>query len=149
MYSNTDEYYKNCETLSLILQELTAAKAGIEHLKFTYSADPNVNSQLDILVIKINSSIRDMQHKTSYFESFLPESYKQEVNPQTINPNYYMNEITPIHSSSSSNAPHQQPDSYTEQFMEINTDELNYISNVGMTDELNSTMVDMNNTDSR
>lgn len=148
MYSNTDEYYKHCETLSLLLRELTAAKNGIEHLKFTYSADPNVNSQLDILVIKINSSIKDMQHKVSYFQSFLPESYKQEVQPKTINPNYYMNETTPIHSSSLSSVPPQPPSSYTEQFMETNMNELNYISNLGMNDELNNTIVDMNNMDS-
>jgi hypothetical protein len=134
MYSNTDEYYKNCDTLSLLLQELTAAKVGIEHLKFTYSADPNVNSQLDILVIKINSSIKDMQHKVSYFQSFLPESYKQEVQPQAINPNYYMTETSPIHqsSSSTSNVVHQPPNSYTEQFMETQLgmsgmDELNQL----------------------
>jgi hypothetical protein len=139
MYSNTDEYYKNCETLSLLLQELTAAKVGIEHLKFTYSADPNVNSQLDILVIKINSSTKDMQHKVSYFQSFLPESYKQEVQPQAINPNYYMNETSPIY---------QPPNSYTEetQLRMGDIDELNQLEMRGM-DESNNTIVDMNNMD--
>jgi hypothetical protein len=143
MYSNTDEYYKNCDTLSLLLQELTAAKAGIDHLKFTYSADPNVNSQLDILVIKINSSIKDMQHKVSYFQSFLPEIYKQEVQAQTINPNYYMNETsTPIHSPASTNIlPPQPPNSYTEQYMEAN-----FLNTPEMSDELN-TVIDMNNMD--
>jgi hypothetical protein len=149
IYSNTDEYYKNGETLSLLLQELTAAKNGIDHLKFTYSADPNVNSQLDILIIKINSSIKDMQHKVSYFQSFLPESYKQEVIPQTINPNYYMNETSSISvapsSLSLSNVPHPTPNSYTEQCIETNMDELNQMS-LGM-DDLN-TVIDMNNMDS-
>lgn len=149
MYSNTDEYYKNCETLSLLLQELTAAKVGIEHLKFTYSADPNVNSQLDILVIKINSSIKDMQHKVSYFQSFLPESYKQEVQQQTINPNYYMTETAPIHTPSLSNVPPQPPNSYTEQFMETQSqlDELNQLG-IGSMDNLSNIIVDMNNMDS-
>lgn len=141
MYSNTDEYYKNCETLSLLLKELSAAKNGIENLKFTYSADPNVNSQLDILVIKINSSIKDLQHKLSYFQSFLPESYKQEV--QTITPNYYMNETTPIQTPPSSSVPPQPPNSYTEQFMESN-----FLNTQEMGDELNNTIIDMNNMDS-
>jgi hypothetical protein len=148
IYSNTDEYYKNGETLSLLLQELTAAKNGIDHLKFTYSADPNVNSQLDILIIKINSSIKDMQHKVSYFQSFLPESYKQEVIPQTINPNYYMNETSSISVAPSSlplsNVPPQPHNSY-EQCIETNMDELNQMS-LGM-DDLN-TVIDMNNMDS-
>jgi hypothetical protein len=155
IYSNTDEYYKHCETLSLLLRELCAAKNGIEHLKFTYSSDPNVNSQLDILVIKINSSIKDMQHKVSYFQSFLPELYKHEVQTHTINPNYYMTETTQLHSSS--NLPPQSPNSYTEQIIETNMNELHYMNNINnisntsntsnMSDELNN-IIDMNNMDS-
>jgi hypothetical protein len=134
MYCNTDEYYKNCDTLSLLLKELSSAKVGIENLKFTYSIDPNVNSQLDILIIKINSSIKDLQHKLSYFQSFLPESYKQEVQLQPITPNYYMNETIPIQPPSS-----QPQNSYTEQFIETHYDELNNINSI---DELN-TVLDM------
>lgn len=93
MYCNTDEYYKNFENMSLILRELTSAKVGIDNLKFTYTSDANVSSQLDILIIKINSSIKDMQHKLAYFKSFLPDTYKSEVEAQTnITPNYYINE---------------------------------------------------------
>jgi hypothetical protein len=93
-----------------------------------------------------------MQHKVSYFQSFLPESYKQEVQPQAINPNYYMTETSPIHQSSTSNVPPQPPNSYTEQFMETqlgmaSIDELNQLEMGGM-DELNNTIVDMNNMDS-
>lgn len=139
MYSNTDEYYKNCENLNLLLQELISAKVGIENLKFTYSADPNVNSQLDILVIKINSSIKDMQHKLSYFQSFLPDAYKQE--PKTITPNYYINETstpsTPIPQINT--PPPQPPNSYTEQFLEDN-----FMNTPEMDDELNNTIIDMN-----
>jgi len=91
MYSNTDEYYKNCEDLNLLVKELALSKTGIENLKFTYSADPNVNSQLDILMIKIESSIKDIQHKLTYFQSFLPESYRKNIEVQPIIPNYYMN----------------------------------------------------------
>jgi predicted transglutaminase-like cysteine proteinase len=147
MYSTTDEYYKNCDTLSLLLKELTAARVGIENLKFTYSSDPNVNSQLDILIIKINSSIKDMQHKISYFESFLPEPYKQDTKTQPITPNYYMNETsTPIQTPSSSSALPQQPNSYTEQFMEANFPEMN--DELNMVNNFNSTVIDMNNMDS-
>lgn len=89
-YNTTDEYYKNCEVLHLLLIELFNAKCGIENLRFTYSSDPNITSQLDILIVKINSSLKDMQHKLDYFHSFLPESYK--LIPQTANPNYYIHE---------------------------------------------------------
>jgi hypothetical protein len=92
MYNTTDEYYKNCENLTLLLKELLLGKGGIENLKFTYSGDHNVNSQLDILIIKIDSSIKDMEHKLSYFKSFLPDSFKQNITIPPPTPNYYINE---------------------------------------------------------
>lgn len=139
IYSNTDEYYKNCETLSLLLKELTESKIGIENLKFTYSSDPNVNSQLEILIIKINGTIKDMQYKLSYFQSYLPESYKQDTNSQPVNPNYYINETTSIQTPppTASNISLQPPYSYSEQF--IDTQEMNNESN---------TIIDMNSVES-
>jgi hypothetical protein len=93
MYSTTDEYYKNCENMSIILKELILAKNGIDNLKFTYTSDANISSQLDILILKINTSIKDMNHKLSYFQSFLPNTYKLEIEAQNnITPNYYINE---------------------------------------------------------
>lgn len=92
MYSDTDEYYKNYENINLILKEITSAKNGIENLKFTYAYDANISCQLDILIIKINSSIKDMNHKLVYFESLLPKVYQSELNLQrNLIPNYYMN----------------------------------------------------------
>lgn len=89
-YSSTDEYYKNCENISIILEELNRGKTGIDNLKFTYTSDANISSQLDILIIKINSSIKDIQHKLSYFKSFLPENYKLELESSSNStPNYY------------------------------------------------------------
>jgi hypothetical protein len=150
MYSNTDEYYKNCENLNLLLKELISAKVGIENLKFTYSADPNVNSQLDILIIKMNSSIKDMQHKLAYFQSFLPDAYKQELEVPQSTPNYFINEgknnyvATPQPQL-------QPPNSYTEQFMETHFSQeqnvSNFLNTPEMGDEL-STIIDMNNMDS-
>jgi len=150
MYSNTDEYYKNCETLGLLLKELTSAKTGIENLKFTYSADPNVNSQLDILIIKINSSIKDMQHKLSYFQSFLPDAFKQEFEVPQSTPSYF---ITEGKNTIPSTPQPQQPNSYTEQFMETHfaqDQNANFLNTPEMSDELNNThsIIDMNNMDS-
>lgn len=71
---NTDEYYKNCEDLCLILNELEQSKSGIENLKFTYSTDLNIGSQLDIILLKINSTLKDMRYKLNYFKGFLPHS---------------------------------------------------------------------------
>ena len=91
-YCDTDEYYKQCDNMSLILDQLILAKSGIDNLKFTYTSDANVSSQLDILVIKINSSTKDMNHKLLYFQSFLPEEYKIEIDAQkNTPPNYYIN----------------------------------------------------------
>lgn len=74
IYYNTHEFYKGCDNLNLILKELCLAKIGINNLQFTYKSDVNITSQLDILIIKMESTIKDMMHKLSYFNSFLPIS---------------------------------------------------------------------------
>lgn len=143
MYSNTDEYYKNCENLTLLLRELLSAKVGIENLKFTYSSDANINSQLDILIIKINSSLKDMNYKLSYFQSFLPDAYKIELEAQkNITPNYYLNENNKNNTQTSS--------SYTEQTLQ-ESDNQNFVDENAqnfMNDELTTTILDMNNMES-
>lgn len=73
-HCNSDEYYKNCEDLTLILNELEQSKTGIENLKFTYSTDLNIGSQLDIILLKINSTLKDIRYKLTYFKQFLPKS---------------------------------------------------------------------------
>lgn len=72
LQANSDEYFKSCEDISLILKELSAARHGIENLKFTYTIDANIESQLDIINVKIQSSLKDMNFKLNYFKSFLP-----------------------------------------------------------------------------
>lgn len=81
-FFQTDEYIKNCENVNLILNELENARQGIENLKFTYQNDPNTVSQIDILVLKINTTIKDVSHKLSYFQSFLQ-------NNEIVTPQYY------------------------------------------------------------
>lgn len=72
LQANTDDYFKSCEDISLILKELSFAKCGIENLKFTYTVDANVESQLDIIIVKIQSTLKDMNFRLNYFKSFLP-----------------------------------------------------------------------------
>lgn len=72
LQSNTDDYFKSCEDISLILKELSFAKSGIENLKFTYTVDANVESQLDIIIVKIQSTLKDMNFRLNHFKSFLP-----------------------------------------------------------------------------
>ena len=74
-YANTDEYIKNCENIGLILSEFEQAKYGIENLKFTYTDDANIAPQLDIIIIKIKSVIKDMTYKLKYYQNFLPSNY--------------------------------------------------------------------------
>jgi hypothetical protein len=79
-FNESDEYIKNCENITLILSELELSKRGIENLKFTYQNDPNIVSQIDILILKINTTIKDVNSKLSYFKSFL----KCESNPPPL-----------------------------------------------------------------
>jgi hypothetical protein len=129
-YNTTDEYYKNCEILHLILTELSNAKCGIENLKFTYSSDPNITSQLDILIVKINSSLKDMKYKLDYFNSFLPDSYK--LNIQNKNPDYYIHkQLSP-------------PNSYSDVQVLDNTWPQNTTTNPNYINDINN-MNDINN----
>jgi hypothetical protein len=81
-YSQTSEYIKNCENINLIITEMELAKLGIENLKFTYQNDHNTASQLDILILKINTTLKDIGQKLFYFQSFL-------TNQSTINKEPY------------------------------------------------------------
>ena len=88
-YCNSNEYYKNCVNLTLILNELKLALQGIENLKFTYKQDINTVSQLDILIMKIENTLNDMIHKLSFFKKLLPEPYKSELENTNDKPHYY------------------------------------------------------------
>jgi len=79
-FSNTDEYVKGCESLGLLLAEMDGAKCGIENLKFTYQTDLNTASQIDIIVLKINTAIKDATQKLLHLQSFIENaSYKKYV----------------------------------------------------------------------
>jgi len=66
-----DEYVKNCENLQLLMSEMDLARMGIENLKFTYQNDQNTASQLDIIILKINTTIKDVSQKLYYYQSFI------------------------------------------------------------------------------
>jgi len=106
-YFQSDEYIKNCENINLILNELENARQGIDNLKFTYQNDPNTASQIDILVLKINTTIKDVFNKLSYFQSFLQnnqvtQQYYQQNGLQinNFNDNIYNGQNTPDNVSS-------------------------------------------------
>ena len=95
-FFQSDEYIKNCENINLILNELENARQGIDNLKFTYQNDPNTVSQIDILTLKINTTIKDVSHKLSYFQSFLP-------NNAVISQQYYKQSGLPIYNQNNNN----------------------------------------------
>jgi hypothetical protein len=79
-FSQSDEYLKNCENVSLLLNEMELAKCGIENLKFTYQNDQNITSQLDIVILKLNTTIKDVTQKLMYFHSFIQYNSNQISN---------------------------------------------------------------------
>lgn len=79
-YSNTDEYSKTCEHLQLLMTEMEHARNGIENLKFTYQNDPNIVSQLDIIILKINTNIKDTTHKLMILQSYMPNYQYNQLN---------------------------------------------------------------------
>lgn len=70
----TSEFKNTCENMSLVLHELEQAKYGIENLRFTYLTDHNTSSQLDIIILKINSTLRDFSQKLLSFQQMLDMS---------------------------------------------------------------------------
>jgi hypothetical protein len=80
-FCNTEEYIKNCELLGLLIKEIKNAKVGIENLKFTYQTDLNITSQLDIIILKVNSTIKDTTNKLLYFQSFINSASYELFNP--------------------------------------------------------------------
>ena len=87
----TDEFAKGCENLQLLVHEMELAKQGIENLKFTYQNDQNVVSQLDISVLKMNTTIKDVNQKLSQFYAFFP----QQTPAQEDDSNYI--DMTDVH----------------------------------------------------
>jgi hypothetical protein len=89
MYFQTGEYYKNCESIELIVIELESAKTGIENLKFTYQNDQNIVSQIDIIILKINTLTKDFSQKLHYYKGLIPHqiynSTPQEIPQQQLN----------------------------------------------------------------
>lgn len=70
-YAHTDEYIKNCENIGLLITQLGEAKIGIENLKFTYQVDLNTTSQLDIIMLKINTCVKDATQKLLYLQNYI------------------------------------------------------------------------------
>ena len=84
---NTSEYVKKTELINLLLKELHDAKIGIENLRFTYRNDQNIISQIDIIILKIDSIVRD----TVYF---LESNGINEISLISITENNAENEDT-------------------------------------------------------
>lgn len=59
---NTTDFLKIVESIHLLLKELNDSKNGIENLKFTYKTDENIVSQIDIIILKINTIIKNVSH---------------------------------------------------------------------------------------
>ena len=95
-YAYSDEYLRTCENMHLVLSEMELARNGIMNLKFTYQSDPNIASQLDIIILKMNTAIRDFGHKLTYFQSFLKNTYGDNFTPQNQYHNETYNELNSI-----------------------------------------------------
>lgn len=59
---------KNLELLDLMLSSIKESEKGILNLKFTYKYDFNTLSQLDVILIKINSLLKDGFKRMYFFQ---------------------------------------------------------------------------------
>lgn len=86
-----EEYSKNCDNLDLLITELRLAKIGIENLKFTYQNDQNTVSQLDIIILKVNTTLKEVSQKLSYLRAYTNNNDNYSDNNYTNN-NYTNND---------------------------------------------------------
>lgn len=83
-FAHTEDFFKGCENLSILLKEMRTAKIGIENLKFTYGEDINVVSQIDVILLKFANLIRDTAFKLSYFETALTNTNYNNIQDTII-----------------------------------------------------------------
>ena len=119
LYSQSYEYFKGCENISLLLSELHSAKNGLENLKFTYQDDPNVSSQLDIVILKINTTLRDITQKLNHLQLYLPQT---RVMPHNNNQTPYENDPTPHEQQTNDPTPHEQTNDLTSIYVDSTND---------------------------
>jgi hypothetical protein len=70
-FLETDEYRQHVENLEILLSEMISAKAGIDNLRFTYENDQTAISKLDIILLKLTSSINDSKRKVEYYRRMM------------------------------------------------------------------------------
>lgn len=78
----TEEYKKNCDLLELVNNSLQCSISGLENLKVTYQDDPNIVSQIDIVVLKIQTCNKEVISKLHEYKRCLNEC-KMETKPNT------------------------------------------------------------------
>lgn len=79
-FKDTEEYHKGMENISLLINSLKLAEIGIENLKFTYQTDPNISCQLEIIILKINTTLKEFSQKLSNYTADLEKKLEESVN---------------------------------------------------------------------
>ncbi len=67
----SNEFHNTFEIIELLVKSLNESKKGLENLKFTYSSDINITSQLDIIIMKISTTCKDVIYKMNSKNSSL------------------------------------------------------------------------------
>jgi hypothetical protein len=138
LYYQSGEYIKNCECIGLLLKEMELAKTGVENLKFTYQNDPNIVSQIDIVILKINTTIKDFYQKLMYFQNYIQNdqyNFFTQTSPQEIPKTF---DVKQNQQSESFESKLNQSNSFTLQSVrvenEIEHNEIEHVGNYEMED---------------
>lgn len=81
-HCKSEEYKKNCDLLELVNNSLQSSVVGLENLKVTYQDDPNIVSQIDIVILKIQTCNKEVLSKLHDYKKYLNEN-KIENKPNT------------------------------------------------------------------
>jgi hypothetical protein len=83
-YYNSEEFSKHVDYLEMLINEFEQCKIGIENLKFTYKNDQNIVSQIDIILLKMNTTLKDSHQKLAIYKSYLPNQIQIPINADDI-----------------------------------------------------------------
>lgn len=106
---NDESFLKYCEYLEILVTEMENAKGGLQNLKFTYATDYNTSSQLDIALLKMSNTIKDVRNK---LKCLLPNQTISINIPETLSSNTQQqphNSITQYSSPKTSLANSESP----------------------------------------
>jgi hypothetical protein len=74
-YRSSDELTKLLEEFKMLVEALKEAELGLENLKFTYIRDDNITAQMDIIIFRMSTIVKDASQMYASAEECRSDSF--------------------------------------------------------------------------